>query len=97
MDGGKRVRREVDYTAADVRFTAKGEALYAVCLDWPAEPLVIESLGTESGLLDGTIAEVSLVGQGESLPFTRGQGGLVVTMPDEKPCACTYALKILFK
>ena len=95
--GGKRVRREVDYTAQDIRFTTKGEALYAICLDWPGDDVVIESLGSESSLLEETIAEVVLVGHGKSLSFSREPRGLVVTMPEEKPCECAYSLKITLK
>jgi len=29
-----------------VRFTAKGDAVYAICLTWPAQDLLIKALGT---------------------------------------------------
>ncbi len=97
VGGGKRVRREADYTAQDIRFTTKGETLYAICLDWPGEELVIQSLGSESSLFEGTVADVKLVGHGKCLSFARQQRGLVVTMPKEKPSECAYVLKIVSK
>ena len=30
--------QEVRYTAQDIRFTAKDDVLYAICLGWPSEP-----------------------------------------------------------
>ena len=31
--------QEVQYTAQDIRFTAKDDVLYAICLGWPREPV----------------------------------------------------------
>jgi alpha-L-fucosidase len=97
VGGGKRVRREVDYTAADIRFTTKDDTLYAICLDWPDGQLVVTSLGSKSKHLDGSIAAVTLVGYNGELTFSQEERGLVVTMPDKKPCNCAYALKITWK
>ena len=97
VGGGKRVRREVDYTANDIRFTTKGETLYAICLDWPGEQLVVTSLGSKSANLNGEITEVTLVGHCEDLVFTHEERGLVVTMPDARPCDCAYTLKITWR
>ena len=36
--------QEVKYTAQDIRFTAKDDVLYAICLGWPKEQLTIQSL-----------------------------------------------------
>ncbi len=33
-----------DFTAQDIRFTTKGTTLYAICLGWPGEKLVVKSL-----------------------------------------------------
>jgi alpha-L-fucosidase len=97
VGGGKRVRREVDYTANDIRFTTRGETLYAICLDWPGAQLVVESLGSRSTNLKGKITAVTLVGHSENLVFAQEERGLVVTMPDEKPCECAYALRITWR
>jgi hypothetical protein len=31
----------VSYTAEDIRFTVKGDILYAICLGWPGERVTI--------------------------------------------------------
>jgi alpha-L-fucosidase len=50
-------------TAADIRFTAKEDSLYAIALGWPEDgALRIKSLGTKAGLLDRNIVRISLLG-----------------------------------
>ena len=93
--GGKRVRREQDYTAKDIRFTTKGATLYAICLAWPGEQVAIESLGAASKLLEGKIRQVTMLGDGKPLKFVREAAGLTVTLPKDKPCDYAYSLKIV--
>ncbi|MHC4207602.1 MAG: alpha-L-fucosidase, partial [Planctomycetota bacterium] len=38
---------EIKYTAEDIRFTTKGDALYATVLAWPGDELVIRTFGQE--------------------------------------------------
>jgi len=92
--GGKRARRKADYTARDIRFTTKGETLYAISLDWPGDELVIQTLGSSLPHLEGAITGVSLVGYDKKLAFKQESRGLVVTMPGDKPCEYAYALRI---
>jgi alpha-L-fucosidase len=83
------------FTGEDVRFTAKGDALYAILLGWPGERTVIRSLGT-AGLLDKEIAEIRLLGNDLPLRWTRDAGGLTVILPATKPCNHAFSLKITF-
>ena len=47
--GGARDVRSKPYTAEDVRFTTKGDALYAILLDWPADrTALVKSLATKA-------------------------------------------------
>jgi alpha-L-fucosidase len=79
------------YTARDIRFTTKGDAIYALALDWPADRrLVIRSLATPAG----KIAGVSLLGHAGRLAWSQTAEGLVVSLPEQKPCEHVYALKI---
>ena len=50
------------FTAEDVRFTSRRDALYAICLGWPTAPVAIRSLGRSGGLLDRPIARIDLLG-----------------------------------
>ena len=65
------------FTAEDVRFTKKGNALYAIFLDWPEGDSSIRSLDENSG---GVIERVDLLG-GPELQFRRDADALRVTLP----------------
>jgi alpha-L-fucosidase len=67
------------FTAADVRFTRKGETLYAIFLDWPQAISSIRSLGKAS-LQGAFIDHVELIG-GPSLQFQRDVDALRLSVP----------------
>jgi alpha-L-fucosidase len=69
------------FTAKDVRFTKKNDALYAILLDWPDRQSLIASLGNRA-LPDAVIDKVELVG-GPALEARRSDDALRVTIP---PC-----------
>ncbi len=81
-----------DYTSADIRFTTKAGALYAIALGWPQEgPLTVRSLPASAG----KVAGVSLLGHAGQLNWRQTSDGLVVELPAQKPCALAYAYKIM--
>jgi alpha-L-fucosidase len=82
------------YTGRDIRFTKKGNALYAIVLTWPGETVTIKSLATESPHVSGEITDVRLLGHRGSLRFTRGSAGLTVEMPVDMPSSDAGTLKI---
>jgi alpha-L-fucosidase len=83
------------FTAQDVRFTAKGDTLYAIVLAWPEERRVaIKSLGADSAFSKTEIKKVALVGSKTKLKWNRGADGLHVDLPAEKPSGRAFALKI---
>jgi alpha-L-fucosidase len=78
------------FGAADMRFTTKGDTLYAVVFGWPDNGKVtIKSLSDGNALRPGAINKVELVGGGE-LRFQRNSEALEVTLPENRP-ALTYA------
>jgi alpha-L-fucosidase len=83
-----------DFTAQDIRFTTKGKAIYAICLGWPGEKLVIKSLASNSRNFRGQIAAMELLGSRAELRWSRAEDGLTVFFPAEKPCQHAYVLKI---
>jgi len=85
-------RKEVQYTAEDIRFTVKDEALYAICLGWPGEEATVESL---KKLYGSEISSVKMLGVDKELKWSLGGKGLQVKTPDEKPCKHAYVFKIL--
>jgi len=83
------------YSAQDIRFMQKGDTLYAFALGWPQDgKLTITSLADGSPQAPGKIDRVELLGMSETLKFTRDAGGLVITLPEKKPCDYAYGFKI---
>jgi alpha-L-fucosidase len=83
------------FTSADLRFTARGDVLYAALLAWPEKgEAVIESLGTNLRLYTGEVERVELLGAAEPLEFTRDERALRVKLPAAKPCEHAYVLRI---
>jgi alpha-L-fucosidase len=84
------------FSAADIRFTAKGGAVYAFVMGWPQDgKVMIKSLRSATPHLTRRIARVELVGSGRPLAFRQSADGLLVTLPAHKPLlAYANALKI---
>jgi alpha-L-fucosidase len=83
------------YTSEDVRFTKKGDIVYAFLMGWPdSGKATIKNLATGSANFPKEISKVELLGSNIPLAFTRQETGLVVTMPDKKPNDYAYALKV---
>jgi alpha-L-fucosidase len=80
------------FTAEDVRFTRKGDALYAIFLDWPSGESAIASLGGNA-LSDAVIERVDLVG-GSELPFRREADKIRVSIPQPGPGHFVPVLRI---
>jgi alpha-L-fucosidase len=73
------------YTAEDIRFTTKGDALYAFILAWPQDGKAkIKTLAKGGERYPKEIAKVQLLGGGD-VQFSRDDGGLTVTLPENKP------------
>jgi alpha-L-fucosidase len=81
------------YTSNDIRFTTKGDTLYAIALDWPADGVLkIHSLGKGQDVRE--IKSIQLLGNEGNLKFTRDNESLTVTLPKNKPCNYAFSLRI---
>lgn len=77
--------------AGDMRFTQKGNILYAILLGWPEEGKVrIKSLSEGNALRPEAISKIEMLGSG-ALQFQRNAAGLDVTLPETRP-ALQYAV-----
>ena len=83
-------------TAADVRFTKKGDALYAICLAVPAGEARIKTLGTSAGHSTKPVAHVQLLGNEEPLKCWQAADALVIQRPQSVPNPHALAFKIEF-
>ncbi len=84
-------KEKLAYTGQDIRFTVKGRALYAICLDWPAPSFTIRSL---AALYPGEVLSVQLLGADGQLPWRMTADGLQIERPAHRPCQHAYAFKI---
>ena len=82
------------FTGEDIRFTAKGDTLYAIALAWPGANLTIKSLGTGAGLWDGKVGAVRLLGHDAPLEWSQTSDGLVVQMPAAGQGEFAWAVEI---
>ena len=65
------------FTAEDVRFTTKGNTLYAIVMGAPTNAVSIKSLGTNAKLLEKPISEITLLGSDEKLKWSQTADALV--------------------
>ena len=74
------------FTAQDIRFTVKGNLLYATVLGWPENGTVtIRNLAAGSTVHPAEISKVTFLSNGQELKFQRTGEGLLITFPDTKP------------
>jgi alpha-L-fucosidase len=83
-------------TAEDVRFTTKGNVLYAFVMGWPVGETLLRPLGTASAQAPGRILNVELLGYKGKLEFSQSAAGLRVKLPAEKPSDHAITLKVHF-
>jgi alpha-L-fucosidase len=86
--------KDQPFTAQDIRFTTKGEALYAILLGWPEKEVLITSLPQNKPLWFGPVRHVEMLGANQPLHWTQDRQGLRVEMPPTRPGAHAYVLKI---
>jgi alpha-L-fucosidase len=83
------------FTGEDIRFTTKVGALYAIDLSWPDNgKLVVKSLAKIPGKTQGDVKRVRLLGHSGNLDWKQSAGGLVVTLPAQRPCEHAFAFEI---
>lgn len=85
----------VKYTAEDIRFTVKDDALYAICLGWPGEEFSIRSVADK--LYDSEIVSVKMLGTDEPLSWNMTREVFRVKLPTKKVCEHAHVLKIVRK
>jgi alpha-L-fucosidase len=84
-----------DLTAQELRFTTKGDTLYAFVMGWPGKQAVIKPLSTTSSLSPQKVKNVELLGYQGKVNWTQDENGLTVLLPEQKPCDYAIALKIV--
>jgi len=80
------------YTARDIRFTVKDDALYAICLGWPDDEITIRSIPER--VYGAEIKSITMLGSEEPLSWKITQEGLKIQTPTKKPCKHAYVFRI---
>ena len=88
--GVKDVRK---YQPGDLRFTTKGNTLYAFCMEKPAGDIHIQSLGLKAAT-GKKINSVKLLGSSEKIRWTQSDTGLVIQKPSNMPDFTTVVFEI---
>ena len=84
------------YKPEDIRFTTKGETLYAICMGVPVADVKVLSLGKGSKYAAAPVSDVKLVGSDEKLEWKQEADALVIRKPAKLPCSHAVAFKIAF-
>jgi alpha-L-fucosidase len=72
----------------NVRFTRKGNTLYAIALEWPEEELRLTSLAGKP------VLKVELLGSSEAIAWKAEPDALVIQPPSRRPCKYAYTFRI---
>lgn len=81
------------YTADDIRFTTKGNTLYAISLGWTGSKILIKSLSNKV-TEQLKVSDVSMLGSDEKINWQLKDEGLEINFPKNKPCEYAYTFKI---
>ncbi len=84
-----------DLTVEDVRFTTKGDVLYAFAMGWNHKEIGFAALSPQRGLYTRKVRNVELLGHRGKLKWTHDDHGLRVQMPKRKPCDYAVVFKIV--
>jgi alpha-L-fucosidase len=84
----------VQYGEGNLRFTRKGESLYAIAFEWPGAggSLTIPPLGRDK--VPAKVSQVNLLGHERPLNWEQSDEALVILTPEEAPCEHAYAFRI---
>lgn len=85
------------YESTDIRFTTKGETLYAFCMGNPTGNIKITSIGKNSKLNDKAITSVQMLGSNEKLVWNQQSDALVINKPLKLPEWTVVTIKIEFE
>lgn len=89
--------KKITYGAQDIRYTTKGDTVYAIVLGWPGEnvPVVLSAFGTNKKV--PKVKKVSILGNDEDIVFTQDAEGIRINTPPVKVDDKAYVIKLEVK
>jgi len=87
-----------DHVAADIRFTTKGNVLYATVLAWPDDgAFTVTSLAKGNPYETRTVKSVDFISGTNSVKWRQASKGLIIQTSGNKPCEAAYVFRIQFQ
>ena len=83
---------QVDFTGEDIRYTCKGDVLYAIALGWPEKQ--VTTIKSMARLEKTEIKSVTMLGNDGALEWSLDEKGMTIKTPKKKPCDYAYVFKI---
>jgi alpha-L-fucosidase len=80
-------------TSADIRFTAKGRTVYAICLAWPEGDILVKSLGSKAGGGEKVVS-VRMLGAKDEIRWRQTDRGLELSVPRVRPARHAFVYRI---
>lgn len=84
------------YTAEDLRFTTKKNAIYVIAMDWPGNGKTIKVKHLNKKNVN-KVKSVTFVADGKRLKWQQQEDALYITMPSHSTGEYAYAFKVDFK
>lgn len=94
MKGDGHFAKATNYTAQDVRFTTRGEQIYATALGTPREELVIVALASNNSLSEEPITLVRSLNGDYVESWRQEHDGLKIKLKGDAPEQLAYAFEI---
>jgi alpha-L-fucosidase len=94
--GGEYAREKLQYKPEDIRFTTKGDTVYAIQLGRPGpkQQMLLESFSKEHRQDSLKIKSVTMLGSDERVAWSLREDGLAVTSPASAPHEMALVYKI---
>jgi len=83
-----------NFSAEDIRFTSKGDTLYAIALGQPKGDLQIKSLGTTANLFGKPIGNVTVLGSDDKVEWSQDGDALTIKAGEIKLSDSAIVFKI---
>ena len=93
MKDGRQGENHEDFSQEDIRFTTKGDMLYAFVLAKPTSDILIKTLA-QGGTYEDEIGSINLLGSDEKLTWKRSAEALTIKLPKTLPVQPVIGFRI---
>lgn len=87
---------KIKYSAKDIRYTTKGDAVYAIMLGWPGagKEVLLSAFAVDQWQDASKIKEVSMLGSTQDIEFELTNQGLKLVIPEEPADTMAVVFKV---